>query len=171
MKAVLQLFWQMCLLRQSPEYVPTQTWFVATVITANIICSALLSLLLDADGDVIAMVTRLVVAQAASAAIVWLALMLREHAERFPATITALFGCDLLITVCYAVLVPLTSNLGDSAITLVFLAFLVWSLTVAGFIMHRSLNVPLSVGILVAIGMMVLSVAVSQVAVGPVAPA
>ena len=166
MKAVLQLFWQMCLLRQSPEYVPTQNWFVATVISANIVCSLLLSLALDASAGVLVVLTRLVVAQATSAALVWLALFLREHPSRFAATITALFGCDLIITVCFGVLVPLTTSFGDGVTTIIFLAFMIWSLSVAGFIMHRALSVPLSVGILVAIGMMVLSVAVSEVAVG-----
>jgi hypothetical protein len=166
MKAVLQLFWRMCLLRQSPEYVPTQTWFVATVIGANIVCSLLLSLALDAQASVLLVLTRLVVAQATTAALVWLALFLREHGNRFPATVTALFGCDLIITVCFAVLVPLTSSLGDVVSTLTFLGFMVWSLSVAGFILQRSLGVPLGIGILLAIGMMVLSVAVSEVAVG-----
>jgi hypothetical protein len=45
---------------------------------------------------------------------------------------------------------------------------MIWSVAVAGFIMHRSLVVPLGVGILVAVGMMVLSVAVSEIAVAPV---
>lgn len=166
MKTVLQLFWQMCLLRQSPEYVPTQTWFVATVVSANIVCSLLLSLALDAQASALVVLTRLVVAQASTAALVWLALFLREHPNRFSATITALFGCDLIITVCFGVVVPLTSNLGNAVSTLAFLGFMIWSLSVAGFILQRSLAVPLGIGILLAIGMMVLSVAVSEVAVG-----
>ena len=39
MKAVLNLFWQICLMRQGPEYVPTYGWFVATVVLANMIGS------------------------------------------------------------------------------------------------------------------------------------
>jgi len=166
MKAVIQLFWQMCLLRQSPEFVPTQTWFVATVISANIVCSLLLALALDSQAGVLTVLTRLVVAQATTAALVWLALFLREHVNRFAATITALFGCDLIITVCFGVLVPLAGSLGDTLSSLLFLGFMIWSISVAGFIMRRALGVSLGVGILLAIGMMVLSVAVSEVAVG-----
>lgn len=167
MKAVVQLFWQMCLLRQSPERVPTANWFIVTVVGANIICSLLLSLLLDSSASTINVLTRLVVTQAANAALVWFALYLRDHPNRFPATITAMFGCDLIITVCFSALVPLTVFLGESGTTLIFLGFMIWSVTVAGFIMHRALSVPLGVGILVAVGMMVLSVAASEVAVSP----
>lgn len=168
MKAVIQLFWQMCLLRQSPEHVPTQNWFITTVISANILCSLLLSMALDANASFINVLTRLVVTQATNAALVWLALFLREFSGRFPATITALFGCDLIITVCFGALIPLTSRLGDGGTTFIFLGFMIWSVAVAGFIMHRSLAVPLGVGILVAVGMMVLSVAVSEIAVAPI---
>jgi hypothetical protein len=108
-----------------------------------------------------------VVTQAANAALVWFALFLREHPNRFPATVTALFGCDLIITVCFSALVPLTSFLGEGGTTFIFLGFMLWSITVAGFIMHRALGVPLGIGILVAVGMMVLSVAASEVAVSP----
>ncbi len=166
MKAVLQLFWHMCLLRQSPEHVPTQNWFVATVISANILCSILLSVALDTTTDVLTVVTRVVVGQATNAALVWLALYLREHVSRFPATITALFGCDLIITVWFGVLVPLIGNLGTGASSLFFLGFILWSLAVAGFILHRALSVRLGIGIMVAVGTMVFSVAMSEIAIG-----
>lgn len=168
MKVVAQLFWQICLLRQGPEHVPTQSWFITTVVSANIVCSLALSLLLDNNGSSISVLTRLVVSQATTAALVWLALFLKEQGNRFPATITALFGCDLIITICFAALVPLVSIVGEGGSTFIFLGFMIWSVAVAGFIMHRALSVPLGIGILIAVGMMVLSVATSEVAVNPV---
>jgi len=167
MKAVVQLFWQMCLLRQSPDRVPTQNWFIVTVIGANIICSLALSLVIDSSAGALSVLTRLVVTQAVNAALVWLALFLRNYPARFPATITALFGCDLVITVCFSAMIPLTGFVGEGGTTMIFLGFMIWSVTVAGFIMHRALSVPLGVGILIAVGMMVISVAASEVAVAP----
>jgi hypothetical protein len=160
MKVVLQLFWQICLLRQGPEHVPTQNWFIATVVSANILCSLALSLVLDDSSSFISVLTRLVVTQATTAALVWLALFLREQGNRFPATVTALFGCDLIITVCFATLVPVVSIIGEGGSTFIFLGFMIWSVAVAG--------VPLGIGILIAVAMMVLSVATSEVAVNPV---
>ena len=47
-----------------------------------------------------------------------------------------------------------------------FLLFVAWSVSVAGFILHRALQVPLALGIVVALGMSVLSLALSQLAIG-----
>ena len=58
-------------------------------------------------------ITRLVVTQATNAALLGLILYLRSLSSRFPATVTALFGCDLIITVCFAALVPLVNVLGE----------------------------------------------------------
>ena len=49
MKAILSLFWQICLLRASPAYVPTYGWFVAIVVLANPVCSMLISLAVDSS--------------------------------------------------------------------------------------------------------------------------
>ncbi|MDH3641007.1 MAG: hypothetical protein OES38_02870 [Gammaproteobacteria bacterium] len=165
MKAVFQLFWQICRLKQSPEFVPTASWFVAVVIIANLICSLLVSITADAELTPLTAATSIVVGQTTTAALTWIALNLRELGNRFLATITALFGCDLIITASFALVLPLTSVLPGMA-ALVFLLFLVWSISVAGFILHRALKAHLAVGIMVALGMSVMSVALSQLAIG-----
>lgn len=165
MKAVFQLFWQICRLKQSPEFVPTAGWFVAVVIIANLICSLLVSMTADAELTPLTAATSIVVGQTTTAALTWIALNLRELGDRFLATITALFGCDLIITASFALVLPLTSLLPGMA-ALVFLLFLVWSISVAGFILHRALKTHLAVGIMVALGMSVMSVALSQLAIG-----
>lgn len=165
MKAVFNLFWQICRLKQSPEFVPTQGWFVALVIIANLLCSLLVSIAADSELSVLMATTSIVVGQTTTAALTWIALNLRELGNRFVATITALFGCDLIITAAFALVLPLTSLLPALA-TLVFVLFLLWSITVAGFILQRSLKVNLPVGIMLALGMSVMSVALSQLAIG-----
>ena len=165
MKTVFQLFWQMCLMRQSPQYVPTQTWFIATIICANIVSSVTLGLALDENSRFVTELTRIIVGQATNAGLLWLALYLRDFPSRFPATLTALFGCDLIITVCIGVLLPLALSVGAGVTNFIYLAFILWSLAVAGFILHQALNLRVGIGVLVALGMMLLSVAMSQVAV------
>jgi hypothetical protein len=165
MKAVLHLFWQICRLKQSPEFVPTQGWFVAVVIIANLICSLLVSMTADSELTLLTAATSIVVGQTTTAALTWIALNLRELGNRFIATVTALFGCDLIITAAFALVLPITSLMPGIA-ALVFLLFLLWSVSVAGFILHRSLKVHLAIGIMVALGMSVMSVALSQLAIG-----
>lgn len=165
MKAVLQLFWQICRLKQSPEYVPTQPWFVLLVIAANLICSVAVSLSAESTPGLLTTVNSIVVGQTTTAALVWIALNLRDLGARFLATITALFGCDLIITAVFALILPLTLITPNLA-PLLFLLFVAWSVSVAGFILHRALQVPLALGIVVALGMSVLSLALSQLAIG-----
>jgi hypothetical protein len=165
MKAVLHLFWQICRLKQSPEFVPTQGWFVTVVIVANLLCSLLVSMSAETELTLLMAATSIVVGQTTTAALTWIALNLREVGNRFVATITALFGCDLIITATFALVLPVTS-LVPAISALIFLLFLLWSVSVAGFILHRALKVHLAVGIVVALGISIMSVALSQLAIG-----
>ena len=166
MKTVLNLFWQLCLLRHSPEFVPTQGWFIATIVAGNLLATVLLSFALGIEQPILSTVTSAVVTQATIAGLVWLALFLREHPERLLATITAVFGCDLIISACFGAIIPLTTVLPEISLNIANLTYLVWSVAVTGFILHRALKVNMAIGITVALGIMVLSVATSQVAIG-----
>lgn len=166
MKSILTLFWQICLLRRSPAFVPTQGPFVVLVVTANIVCSTLLTLGLDGEVVLAQALSSILVGQATTAALVLLALSVKNLAERFVTTITAWFGCDLIITACFALVLPLSSMLGQQVVSVVFLMFLVWSVAVTGFIMHRALEVPLAIGIGIGMAISLLGVAMSQLAAG-----
>lgn len=166
MKVVFQMFWRICLLRQSPAYVPTQSWFVATVVAANLLISVLVSVAVDSAAEALIVTTRIVVSQAAYACLVWLAAYLREHPQRFTGTLTALFGCDAIITATFGLLVPLANALDARIINVLSVGFLVWSLAVAGYILSKALAVRLGIGVLLALGMMVLSVAAGNTAIG-----
>ena len=166
MKTVFQMFWRMCLLKQNPAQVPTQNWFVATVIGANLLTSIIVSFSIEQTAGTLEISTRIVVGQATTAALIWLATFLREFPNRFAGTLTALFGCDLIITACFGLLVPILMPFGDNALMVLTLAALVWSLSVTGFIVAQALSVQISIGILLALGIAVLSTATSQLAIG-----
>jgi hypothetical protein len=166
MKTIFDLFWQICLLRRSPAHVPTYGWFVALVLIANIISSALVTLGFGTDASFLESLNSIIVGQTTTAALVFLALSMRNLGARFVTTITAMFGCDLIITACFGLVLPLASQLGQMAVSLMFLAFLVWSVAVAGYILHRALDVQLAIGVGVALGISLVSVMFSQVAAG-----
>jgi len=160
------MFWRMCLLRQNPAHVPTQTWFVAFIIVANLLTSIIVSFSIDQTANALEITTRIVVGQATTAGLIWLATYLREFPNRFAGTLTALFGCDLIITACFGLLVPVVSLFGENTLMVLTLAALVWSLAVTGFIIARSLSIQISIGILLALGITVLSTATSQLSIG-----
>lgn len=173
MKPILLMFWQICRLKQSPAQLPSQTGFALSVIAANLGCSiivtSLADVLLDTDSTrpipLLATATSIVVSQATMAALTWLALQLRDLSGRYFATIAALFGCDLIITACFGALLPLLS-LAPILTALAFLLFLVWSISVMGYILHRALEVQLPAGIFMAVGISIIGVAMSDIATG-----
>lgn len=152
MKPILAVFWNICLLRRGPEFVPTHPLFVSGVVVADIV----LSLFIRAqygDLSLLRIATFTLVTMATLAAATWLALNLRGVIGRFPATITAMFGCDLLFTLLLALLIPLAGG-ADSAISIGMSGLiLIWSIAVNGFILHRAMNITVFAGILSAFGM------------------
>ncbi len=166
MKTIINLFWQICLLRQSPAHVPAQGPFVALVVGANLLCSVLVSVALDDNLDVLRVTTSIIVGQTATAVLVLLALTLKNFGNRFVTTITAIFGCDLIITACFGLVLPLASLWGGAVVNIALVAFLVWSVAVAGFILHRALEVQLAIGIGVAMAISLMSVTFGQLAIG-----
>lgn len=166
MKSILTLFWQICLLRQSPATVPTPGALVALVVVANVACSTLLALGLYTEGTVTQTLAGILVGQATMAALVMLALSAKNLGDRFVTTVTALFGCDLIITAGAGLLLPLSSMLGQTAVNVVFLMFLVWSVAVTGFIMHRALQVQLAIGIGIGMAISLMSATMSRLAAG-----
>src|SRR5512145_316972 len=74
MKSIINLFWGICLLRQSPAAVPGQGAFVAIVVAANLVVSVGVSLSLAESPGVMRTVTGIVVGQAVTASLVWLVL-------------------------------------------------------------------------------------------------
>ncbi|MDP6376650.1 MAG: hypothetical protein QF921_11625 [Pseudomonadales bacterium] len=162
MKAVLNLFWQICLMRQGPEYVPTQPWFVGSVVCANLLGVLALSLA-TGEQTPLMIATYVVVTLCVTASLIYLACYLREVPSRFLAAFTAICGCDLIITVLFAMLLPVSGMLGQVGAAFLPLCFMLWSVTVVGFILHRALDTHLAVGIATAIGISLLSVSAGQV--------
>jgi hypothetical protein len=166
MKAILNVFWGICLLRQSPALVPGSGPFVTVIVIANVVVSTLVSLGMPSEAGVLQTATGILVSQAVTASLVWLALTARNLASRFMTTLAALFGCDLIITGCFALVLPLAVSVGPSLMNATLLLFLVWSVAVAGFILHRALAVHLAIGIGFALGISLVSVSLSQLAMG-----
>ena len=169
MKVVLQMFWRICLLRQSPAHVPSESWFVTTVVVANLLTSVLVSSLIasEANESLISISTLVLVNQAAYAGLLWLATYLREVPDRFTTTLTAIFGCDLIITALYGLIdVAILSALDDRFQLAVQLVYGFWGLAISGYILSKSLNVQLGIGVLLALGISMLSGAAGYTAIG-----
>jgi hypothetical protein len=164
MRAVFLVFFNLCLLRRGPEIVPTQTWFVASIALLYALLGLYLSMRVGAAPTLLAAVTKLVVSMAAIASMTWFVLYLRQLEARFPATITALFGCDLVLVGLLAVLMQFTGATDSLATFSVTAVIWLWSVTVAGFVLHRAMNATWTAGMMLAVGINLFSTALGNVA-------
>jgi hypothetical protein len=166
MKSIINLFWGICLLRQSPAVLPGQPAFVTSVVLANIVVSLVVSLSFSEHAGVYVTLNGIIVSHAVTASLVWLVLSARGLTTRFTTALAALLGCDLVITACFGLALPLLMLLGSAGATLGFLSFLLWSIAVAGYILHHAAGVRLAIGIGLGLGLALLSVSISRIAIG-----
>lgn len=150
MQQILFYFWQLCLLRESPEKIPRNPFIVGAVIVAYL-STALLSVTLNQpDQNLLGIIGTVIVSLAIQMTIVWLLLAFKKVSYRFTATIAALLGTN---TIMLLILLPVnltllnTENehlkiLADS-ISWVCLG---WWLAIAGYIYHKAINISILQG-------------------------
>jgi hypothetical protein len=167
MRSLLLVFANLCLLRRGPEQVPTQTWFVISVVLADLGLSFLVSLRVSGALPPLPLATSLTVSMATTALITWILLRVRGFAPRFPATIAAIFGCDLLFTMLLAGVALASVGAFTTTAKGIVAIVGIWAIAVNGFILHRAMQVGLASGIAYAFAMAVVALIASTLAIGP----
>ena len=76
------------------------------------------------------------------------------------------FGCDLIITACFSILIPVNAALGSTVSGVILMVFMVWSVAVAGFILHRAMQIRFGLAVGLALGISLFSVIIGQAAIG-----
>ena len=164
MKSLFLVFWNICLLRRGPELVPTQPLFIGVIVLADIAINLLLSFKFDNELQVIPAFTYILVTLAVAASVTWFALYLRDFEARFAATITALFGCDLMLSTLMLIIVQLAAGPENPFTVGTVLLTSVWSIAITGFILHRAMEISLFAGVLLSVAIALFSVSVGNVA-------
>ena len=165
MLIVLYFFWRVCLLRHNPEVVPKHPYFLFLVLMGNLACSITLSTIISGE-PALRIATGVVVSVATLAVLVYLICSLRGASDRFVWTLSVLLGCDLVLTAIFAVIVPLARMLNELAVIAAYATFMIWSVTVFGFILSRSLKSPMPLGVGLAFSMILISTALARLASG-----
>ena len=163
MKKIIPLFWQICLFRAGPEQVPTASVFTALAVAVYLITSITATFFFEPalGGNILKAALAVLVGSAVQISIFAMLLLFKGVMSRFVATLVALLGTDILLTVMAMVILGLISFLGGQATlgelaiqsTRIFLITLViWNLAVTGFILHRATNTGLFLGNAIAVG-------------------
>ena len=146
MTLVLKLFWNLCLLRVGPAAVPQYAWFVGMAVVADIAISTFLGAMIG-GGAALQALTLAVASLAMVAALTWGGLRLVGKIGRFPATLGALAGSDVLLSLIPAALTPFPVLQP----LLVIAVFQLWLIVVWGFIYQHAFDTSLAIGIVIAL--------------------
>ena len=163
MLTVITFFWRLCTLRAHPGQVPTASWFIIMIAVANLSVSILLSMQWSPDSSPMRLATSIVSQQAALASLVWVVLYLRSMDPRFAVTITAMFGCDLLLTGLLGALSPLVLGVTEGVQQTLFLMFFIWSMAIIGHILQQALEIRFVPGVAIAFAVTLFSSAIGNV--------
>ena len=165
MLSVIRQFWRLCVLRQGPESIPGQSWFVLLVLALNILTSMFVNLRFANELDALQTATLVTVTLATQALLIWGALYFKDLSHRFSIVLTAILGSDLLLTVLIGLTFEISRLLFDQVSPLLVIPFQIWLFSVIGFILHRALEVTWLIGILLALGITFMGVVVGQAAI------
>lgn len=145
MKAIIQLYWQICRMRIGPDQVPA----VATLTVFTFLAYAALSFFariviggLPLDYSAISLLAII----GFWAVLVYSVLLFKGVANRFQQTFTAALGTDVLLTCLSVPLIVIGANVPEtsplaSLAAIMMLVLFVWDVLVKGFIFHHAFNV------------------------------
>ncbi len=164
MQAIFSIFWRITSLQDGPETVPANSNLLAAVALANILVSLGISLALG-DKSFFNVAATIVINLAALSVILAGLLAMVGKSARLSQTLT-LFGCDLLLNIFVAIAISLAKLAGLDLLNNIAIIILVWSTAVFGFIFSRALEIHMILGSSLALVLLLLTFALSQVALG-----
>ena len=165
MQALFSIFWRITSLQAGPETVPASSNLLALVTISNLIVSLAISLALG-DKAFFTVAATIVINLAALSLIMAGLLAMVGKSARLSQTLTAYFGCDLLLNVFVAIAISLSKLAGVDLLNNIALIILVWSVAVFGFILSRALEVHMILGSVLALVLIILTFSISQIAIG-----
>ena len=165
MLSIFHQFWLIAQLKSGPESLPTNNFLLLIITALNVAVNLTISVSVGWQG-VATVATTLITSLAARALIIYGLLSLVGKPARLTQTLTAHFGCDLLMKVVAGGCI-LVMGLVDMSFmtTLAFVIFL-WGILILGFILHKAMEVHMAMTLALAFLLTLVTAAVGQLAVG-----
>lgn len=146
MIATVKVFWGICIFRGGPEHAPSQPAFIVVLLLIDLLLSA--SVFVGFAGVPLASALTLIAFQLCITGILlWIVLRVMNLHLRFPRCFAAFLGADIIIGLMLSCAWILTSGS-----FLVGLPFVVWNISINAHILHRAMDVPMTLGAVTAIG-------------------
>ena len=166
-------FWQMCLLRVGPDKVPASLPILFIVLATYLVVAFVSVNLIRPSLTIAALCSSLAFEVLIEGSLVYGILWLKKTSRRALPTLTSLFATNTIILIFLLVVNLLLIKSDADILTLfaksAFWVIFFWSLAIAGFIFHRSMDISVFQGIALAFTLEVLTIAASQMLV-PIQP-
>ncbi len=149
MKALLNAAVELCLLRRGPQDLPGSAYLLGLALALKVLIDVLIYLGLHKEFGVSLLATLFETGLMMGA--LYGVLRLKKHLARFTQTLTALMLSNLLVGVLMLPLLGWGSAPPSNEAQLLLLVFSLWILVVFGHILRHSLEIPLGIGIGLAV--------------------
>jgi hypothetical protein len=153
LQALIQFFFELCLLRKAPQDLPASSVLVGATLVADLLMGAVLSATVGLSPGL--GLLQSLVDVALMLALLYGALHLLDRLPRFQQTAAALLGSGALlgfIAVLPLSLLPRSTEGQESGgAVLLFLALIVWSILVTGHILRHTFELRLGQGVVIAV--------------------
>jgi len=163
MLLLVSLFWNICLMREGPERVPSQQVLPGILVIGKIVLVMSIGAALGRDPTVLGVTTSVALWTAALGCCVAYALFLGNKMHRFSPTFGAILGIDLLLSIVFGVALVVLHMLNVQISEPVSIVYQLWHMAIIGFIMHRALDITLGIGIGVGLIISIFCVSITQV--------
>lgn len=154
MQAILLYFWQLCLLRESPERIPASPTLALWATLAYLVIG-MISFAVSRDQlsvSTVFGVSFLSIAIESTALVALLAF--KRHQQRFYPTLVAIFSCNSLLLIALLpvnyILATLEPGMTLEIVNTLSLISLFWWLTIVGFILKEAAGISIFQGIVLA---------------------
>jgi hypothetical protein len=163
LKQFILPFWHICTLTKGPQALPVSGLLLALVIIINLFLDVInLSIVVDTNWVVIFMLSGSysVVLIISLSLLMWI----MKYQQRVLQTLTALFGCGVIISALALpfLLMVRTSDDGPNIFSVFILAINVWSLVVTANILRHALSVSMLLAWVLAFGYFLLGFKVTD---------
>lgn len=165
MLSIFSLFWRIAQLKSGPEHLPASSFLLLTITLLNIAVSLVISLSIGTQ-PATTIATTILTNLAAQALIIYGLLALVGKGARLTQTLTAYFGCDLLLNLVIGSCIVLMRLLSVDFMTTLALIIFVWSILIFGYILRKAMEIHMAMGIALAFLLTLVTVALGQLAVG-----
>ena len=165
MLRLAKAFWDIALWRRTPAQLPASLFLLTLVAVAAALIEVLSAFLPPASSD--RLLTRIVLSVALPLGFAWIVLVLARHRERFLQTGIALLGVGVLAELVLYPLGSLIHVIGSDRLEAVPLGILmllglIWYLLACANIWRAALESGLSIGLVISVGYLLLSIALEQ---------